>query len=257
MSDFLQNVRRKFDVPDEVRTFLDDCPPEGSGVHRFIFIGALKLSRYKTREDAFALLRSATWNCSRDTSREIEEAISAVYSGDFDSGSRVIRLKVDYKLVDFVVAKKLVTVAELRRRSKQRIRLPMPAEYYIDIFFRAERETFVCAGHEPNSFTTQSRRDWDSARFPLYRQSYVVPAPMNAKWGRRKYSDNMSQRTDNNTDGRWYAVLEWDFDFKGPWKDYLAKWHEAGLNSLDVCATLICRVAEQYPLSNCCLESDY
>jgi hypothetical protein len=231
---FLNALRREFDLPEKIRDFLETCPYRG-GTHDWIWEGALRLRAHKSIEDAIDLLVDATRHCEHSHRREIIDAVQNAYRSAYFYSPQAIRPSADPDLIQRALAAP-VTVAELESRSQNLCDDILTAEYYIGALFPPD--SLVCAGRAGDDFLTQRYRRWCESADNLSSCAFVVPSPMTGVFGMTK-DGRRTQRSDDNTSARMYAVLEWDFPVPA----------KGGLNTFDCCTTLIARVAERYPLS--------
>ena len=198
---------KKNKLPKRVTNLLASCPKSGEGVHRWLFVTALKLHRYfKDREELIRLLAEATAGCGRDVpDSEIRDAVcnsnpdrdGKPYTGPKWPERNAGRIES--------IVRNGPTVAALAELSPVKWSDGTPhTEDIIDTLFPGN--PLLCAGPTKFKWLTRTREEW---RGLLEKQQLIVPNPMCTIYGNTK-NGNRSMRTTANTGPRRYLVVESD-----------------------------------------------
>lgn len=226
-------------LPYFLREEMKRSPAHGNGVHRWLFVSALKLHQHLATEEIFCVLQWATKNCGRDVpAREITSAIrnSADLAGKGDSSAKnfdSLAIKkfspnsswpsVDPSLIERVTRPGM-RLSHLSQMSCEIHKFD--PESVVDILFPGN--PLLCCGTAPFSFATLPRESW---RGKLREQQFIVPNPMSAAVGLRMDGSGMSAHTLANTGPRRFIVVEFD------------------QGSMDVQASIVEHLAEHAPLA--------
>jgi hypothetical protein len=218
-------------LPKRAQELLRSCPSAGKGVHRWLFVTALKLHRICPDKQVLAnLLTEATNRCGRGVeTREIEEAIrdSQRIVEDDNGAPKFFRRWPDRneELIQRIVSEG-PTLEQLQAQSPIRWNDEKPhTEEIIDKLFPGN--PLLCRGLKNCKALTRSREEWRSF---LEKQQFIVPHVMSAPFGQTKNGDQ-SMRTLSNVGPRCFVVVEFD---EGAFDE-----HAALLVHLGKCAPLV------------------
>jgi hypothetical protein len=210
--DALQKTIKNATRRRRVSEVLASCPRSGGGVHRWLFVTALKLYRHCPEKGELArLLTEATANCGREIpDEEIENAIinsqpiaeGRTAQGAMRSGPRWPQ-RNDEQISAIVQDGPNLT--ELEAMSPVRSTDGQPhTEEIIDMLFPGN--PLLCAAPKKELALTRTREEW--RRF-MANQQFIVPSPMTARYGKTK-SGRDSSRSLANTGPRRFLVVEFD-----------------------------------------------
>jgi len=210
-SPYLQEVNIKATrLTNRVQGVLGSCPKAGNGVHRWLFVAALKLHAECADKEVLArLLEEATANCGREvTSAEIENAIRNSQRSIENPARKtqpVHRWPVCEKEQIQAVVRDGPNFAQLADMSPIKWNDDIQhTEEIIDALFPGNR--LLCAAPKLNYSLTRTREEW---RGFLEKQQFIVPSPMSATYGTTQ-SGERSTRTLDNTGPRRFLVVEFD-----------------------------------------------
>jgi hypothetical protein len=189
------------DLTEKAAKLLNPCPESGSGVHRWIYGAACKLTDAGlTAEEAEPIIEGLM---SRDPNppSEITDALQAARGERKAPRSRP---PANPALIA-EVAKGGPGVLGLIDRSPVKIQLngKSGTEIYIDALFPGN--PLLCAGSK-SKFETLPREKW---RWKLPSKPHIVPSPMSARQG-LTLNGKPSQKSLSNTGPRKFLVIEWD-----------------------------------------------
>lgn len=241
------------------------CPTASAGVHRWLFITALRLRSYWLSDEQIAeLLEAATRDCGREVpDREIADAVRNSRSerpawsqagpilGSASSSTNPAAPRWparNYSLIQ-EIGRSGPSMAELADLTPERCRqLRHNQVQVLDLLFPGN--PLLCCGWELNRGNTLPRDWWldhlDGVQF-------IVPSAMSAKKGRTR-DGRLSFRCLDNTGPRLYLVVEFDFQERDkagndtPDAPVLQALAAAGRSIKDLCASLIAHLASYAPL---------
>ncbi len=197
-------------LPRWVKTQLASCPPAGKGVHRWLYVVALKLHPYfPDKAELERVLDMATRNCGREVSAaEIENAVrdSLRFLEKPTSQTQAVHRWPDRNEEQLqAVVRDGPKFAELAAMSPVKWNDDARhTEEIIDVLFSGN--PLLCGGLKQAYSLTRTREGW---RGFLEKQQFIVPSPMLATYGMTK-SGNKSMRTIENTGPRRFLVVEFD-----------------------------------------------
>ena len=181
---------------------LKPCPPEGEGVHRWIYHAACTLTDASVpAEEAEAIIEELMTRPPEPAS-EIEDALRSA-RGERKPGPRWSP-PFAHRIAE--VVKVGPSLRELISHSPQPVQFGQSSgtEAYIDALFAGN--PWLCVGKANWDFYT-ARRDW--WRGKLNDRALIVPSPMCSQEGRTK-EGHMSFHTEVNTAPRRFLVVEFD-----------------------------------------------
>ena len=181
---------------------LKPCPPEGEGVHRWIYYVACMLTDAGVpAEEAEAIIEELMSRPPKPAS-EIEDALRSA-RGERKPGAR---WSPPFPHSISEVVKAGPSLRELISRSPQPVQFGQSSgtEAYIDALFAGN--PWLCVGKANWDFYT-ARRDWWKGK--LNDHALIVPSPMCSQEGRTK-EGHMSYHTEANTGPRRFLVVEFD-----------------------------------------------
>ena len=200
-------------LPADMLAFLKTCPKAGSGVHRWLFIAALRLHKLNRQEPEIAgLLEAATTHCGRFVkAQEIRNAITnskralSVGGNESSAPSRAPRWPMVNKEQVEAICRGGTRLADLKDMSPTKWDDGKPhTEEIIDIIFPGN--PLLCVGQSKYKFNTMHREAW---RGLLSARQFIVPSPMTAVYGITK-DGKKSKHTLDNTGPRRFLVIEFD-----------------------------------------------
>jgi hypothetical protein len=236
-----------------INQMLGEAPQAGGGLHRWIFVTALKLRAIMPASMAFDLLASATRDRGRNVpDRELRDAVSKAYSTPAASlpyrGS--IRAPKRWPEPNPAAIRGIVAngggLADLWEASPQRLDCRESAtESLIDALFPCD--CLLCAGPRVEAMRTRPRDKWRGLLSSLL---FIVPNPMLAQFGTTS-EGRRSERCLGNTGPRRFVVVEFDFATDGPtWqRTTLPEWEAAGRSVADANAALLLHLRTFAPLA--------
>jgi hypothetical protein len=200
-------------LPADMLAFLKTCPKAGSGVHRWLFIAALRLHKLNRQEPEIAgLLEAATTHCGRFVkAQEITNAIASskrtLSAGGNESSalSRAPRWPMVNKEQVEAITKAGPGLDGFRELSPAKFHDAKPhTEEIIDITFPGN--PLLCVGRSKFAFCTMLRQQW---RTKLASRQLIVPSPMSSITGMTQ-DGKESMHTLANTGPRRFLVVEFD-----------------------------------------------
>lgn len=187
------------------------CPVAGEGVHKYLFVEALKFHRMGVSAEAiyYQLVRAVA-DCGRVvTEKEIMDAIQnsarlrGTASKPATKGGRSSPL--DDRPRARIIAEAAMCVPDLFDCSPVRIEGDQPdAEWFVDELF--EPDHLLCVGESSSSFVTAPREE---LRGRLSSKALIVPSPMTSISGTTQ-KGTRSMHCLDNTGPRYYLVTEFD-----------------------------------------------
>jgi hypothetical protein len=201
----------KAKLPWWAEEVLATCPTAGNGVHKWLFVTALKLHRHcPDKEELASLLDTAVSGCGREvSSTEIENAVrDSQRIVESESNSPQIN-RPRWASRDEELIRKIISegpnLEKLRAMSPVRWDDDAPhTEDVIDRLFPGD--PLLCAGTRNTMSLTRTREEW---RGFLQKQQFIVPRPMAAVYGRTRNGEQ-SMRTLANVGPRRFVVVEFD-----------------------------------------------
>jgi hypothetical protein len=222
-------------LPKTLRELLDSCPPEGNGVHEWLFKTALQLHRYFSEDEIIELL-TENLSCERPE-REIRDAVvnAGKYAkGEMGSPSKKPWPAVDYALVHQVVVNSPIRLKDLRSISPVDLSTEKPrTEEILDLLFPGN--PLLCFGRSVNACWTKPRNFWRARESDF---QFIVPNPMSKETGLTT-DGKVSQRCIDNTGPRQFVVSEFDISEDGDWAPYVRDWRNRGITIIDANIALI------------------
>ena len=232
--------------------------PPDTNRHQWLFVMALKLLRYRTKDQTLELLTGAAKHITRTVPpREISSAVDNAalvhreppLSGAYTRAAHKWP-EADLSEVDGIVRRgarqaKGIAMSPLKFIGEER-----HTEAVIDSLF--PNNPLLCAAHRGSwDFCTAQR---EAYRGRLHLCQFIVPSPMCALSGVTQ-DGRASAHTKQNTGPRHYLVIEFDFtatDEAGhptKWAPLIAGWGGVGITIADACMALLLRLAESAPLA--------
>ena len=258
-------------LPTFVEDRLNNCPPAGNGVNRWIFDTSRHLHAHLSPEHILELMREKTRQCGRPVlDREIIRQVECsrpvawtpnhperfAYAGDLDLEIRLAARppmptwpEPDLDAIRAIVGGHW-TLYDLWEASPIRLGSDHSlAEEIMDGLFPGN--PLLCCGKTQYTFATRRRETW---RGRLAELPFMVPNPM---WERVGFTQDgkQSEHTLENTAARVYLVVEFDFsefarDGKTPtrWAPLVRDWRASDITVADACAALHLHLAARLPL---------
>jgi hypothetical protein len=222
-------------LPKTLRELLDSCPPEGNGVHEWLFKTALQLHRYFSEDEIIELL-TENLSCERPE-REIRDAVvnaGKYFRGEMGSPSQKPWPAVDYTLVHKIVVNSPIRLKDLSSISPVDLSTEGPrTEEILDALYPGN--PLLCIGRSVNACWTKPREFWRGRESDF---QFIVANPMTKETGlttdRRE-----SQRCLDNTGPRAFIVLDFDITDSGAWGTYVRDWKNRGITTIDANVALI------------------
>lgn len=220
-------------LPQWMDELLSSCPRAGKGVHKWLFITALKLHRYFPNKDELErMLIQATANCGRevldseianavqDSQRIVENPSAQIHKTSRWPARNSERIEAVVhdgpKLTQLADASPAKWNDDTRR-----------TEEIIDALFPGN--PLLCAALSQDNSHTQRRVLW---RGQLAKRQFIVPSPMIAPYGETK-SGRWSMRSLANTGPRRFLIAEFD---QGTFDQHAALlWHLGKFAPLMMC----------------------
>jgi hypothetical protein len=192
------------------REILESCPNAGTGVHKWLFIAALKLHRsFSDKNHLAQVLAEATAKCGRDVpSEEIRNAVQNSLrivdgSSETEPGYRRWPGRNSDKIKEIVSSG--LRLSDLESSSPKRWTDGSPhTEEIIDELFPGN--PLLCAGPTKTYAITQPKSQWLGR---LEKQQFIVSSPMSAQVGLTK-AGTESMRCLANVGPRRFLVVEFD-----------------------------------------------
>ena len=206
---------------------LASSPQAGNGVHRWLYVAALKLHPYFPDKAKLEWeLDMATRNCGREvTTAEIENAVRdslRFLENPTGQTQTVHRWPARNQGRIETIVRTGPKFAELAAMSPVKWNDDARhTEEIIDVLFPGN--PLLCAGPKQSYSLTRKREEW---RGFLEKQQFIVPSPMSVTHGTTK-SKKSSMRTLANTGPRRFLVVEFDqgsFDQHAAVLNHLAKY---------------------------------
>lgn len=211
LSELEKSGARRLKLRQRMAGILASCPRAGSGVHRWLFVTALKLHHYCRDEAELArLITLGCSDCGRDVSeQEIDDAVynsQPIAEGTVRNRGQPPWPERNEERIE-AITKAGPDLAGLEARSPMRWSDGNPhAEEIVGRLFPSN--SLICVGKTKCEFRTGPLESWQ--HFSLLRQmQFLVPSPMTARTG-RKQSGGQSQHTLDNTGPRRFLVIEFD-----------------------------------------------
>ena len=204
-------------LPKRILTAFDACPPAGSGVHTWLFVTALKCTKFMEQAEIISRLTAAVQGCGRDVPHS--EILASVVNAASKAGKGRSKTKghaaphppikkwpaVDSALQSKIIAESPCTVRQFRLSSPEEIDPDYhDAYYFTSTLFPGD--PLLCVGWEVHRFSTGPIEQFQER---LDRMTFIVPSPMSSKFGLTTGGER-SQRTLTNTGPRRYLVTEFD-----------------------------------------------
>ena len=232
--------------------------PPDTNRHQWLFVMALKLLRYRTKDQTLELLTGAAKHITRAVpQREISSAVdnAALVHREPRLCGTYTRAEhkwpeADLSEVDGIVRRgarqaKGIAMSPLKFIGEER-----HTEAVIDSLF--PNNPLLCAAHRGSwDFCTAQR---EAYRGRLHLCQFIVPSPMCALSGLTQ-DGRASAHTKQNTGPRHYLVIEFDFtatDEAGhptKWAPLIAGWGGVGITIADACMALLLHLAKSAPLA--------
>jgi hypothetical protein len=181
---------------------LKQCPPEGEGVHRWLYYAACNLADAGVpSQEAQAIIEGLMTRPPKPAS-EVEDAVRSA-GGERKPGPRWT--PADPHLIT-EVTKGAPSLCELTSRSPRPIQFGQSSrtEECIDALFAGD--PWLCVGRADWQFYTARREWW---RNKLSERALIVPSPMSAEKGCTKQG-KLSYHSEDNTGPRRFLVVEFD-----------------------------------------------
>jgi hypothetical protein len=213
----------------DLKSFLATCPKTGGGVHRWIFVTALRLHRAQVDKKEIAqLLEAASANCGRVlTPQEIPDAIA---NSERILSERGAENSAEYRTPKWPeqnqdrirsIIKDGPGLDGLRALSPVVFNDGKPhADDVVDLLFPGN--PLLCVGRSQYQFNTMAR---ERCRGLLASLQFIVPSPMIQVYGLTK-AGKRSAHTLANTGPRRFLVVEFD---QGTFDQHAALLHHLGL----------------------------
>jgi hypothetical protein len=222
-------------LPKTLRELLDSCPPEGNGVHEWLFKTALPLHRYFLEDEIIELL-TENLSCGRPE-REVREAVvnAGKYTrGEMGSPSQKPWPGVDYTMVHNIVVNSPIRLKDLISISPVDLSTEEPmTEAILDTLYPGN--PFLCIGRSVNACWTRPREFWRGRESDF---QFIVPNPMSKETGLTT-DGKVSERCIDNTGPRQFVVSEFDISEDGDWAPYVRDWRSRGITIIDANIALI------------------
>ena len=202
--------KRKMRIPKRISNELKTPPHRTGGLHKWIFVMALKLLRYRSPEEAIRLIDGATAS-EAVRSGEIEEAVQNAANGGSrkaSTGAIIQSRPPRFPTVNQVLRRDIIVrgggLADLCEASPIRFLDDEPhTNEIIDALFPAE--SLLCCGISSSRFDTKERSKWRD----LSSLQLIVPNPMSSLKGLTK-AGKQSAHTLDNTGPRRFLIVEQD-----------------------------------------------
>lgn len=216
------------DLPQFVRDMMSSPPPSGEGFHNWLFRMARVLHPYRSENDIYGVLESATHTCGRRvSSKEINDAIrnSKAFAWNPNNQYPVVRLEKKWpsrnqERIEAITADG-IGLADLWEISPVRIEEnESNTEEFIDLLF--PNNPLLCVGLNQSEFNTLHREEW---RGKLAVHQLIVPSPMSKVRGLKQDGTGESEHTLDNTGPRRFLIVEFD---KGDFDQHAAILHHLG-----------------------------
>ena len=215
MTNCTQNFRQNQTLPPHVQSLIGPVPRSGDGVHRWLFISALKLHCRFSPEEVFLTLREAVSECDRLVpDREISDAVknsAGIKSGVSLSSSSNNGYKrwpeVDHLAVHRIVSSCCTPLERLSAASDHLGLQPGSSNFVwtiLSLLFPGD--PLLCAGGCVKSMQCHHLSEWQST---LSSTQLIVPSPMTARTGVNQ-DGKASTRCLGNTGSRRFLVIEFD-----------------------------------------------
>jgi hypothetical protein len=268
-------------LPSWLHDLLDSCPTAGDGVHLWIFRVARNLLAHFDERSVYEIIRAKAANCGRPI-RGLEREISVQIKGAFPcrwqprnpgAFARSAQVPISHfsrpapaslsiprpkPKPDFEAIRRIasgdILLVDLVEQSPIRFDDERShADEIIDVLFPSDPsfELLLCVGKSKDLFATRRREIW---RGHLHRLPLIVPNPMLDYYGRTA-AGHQSQHSKDNTAGRVYLVIEFDFSEFGRdgktlsvWAPLVREWRTRDISVADACAALHLHLAEWMPL---------
>src|ERR1017187_552042 len=209
LSEMEKSGARRWKLRQKMADILASCPRAGSGVHRWLFVTALKLHHYCRDEAELArLITLGCSDCGRDVSeQEIDDAVynsQPIAEGTVRNRGQPPWPERNEEQIE-ALTKAGPTLDQLEAISAFRRADEEPhTEEIIDILFPGN--PLICEGLKKESALTRPRDEW---RGFMANQQFIVPSPMTARYGKTKAGRD-SMRCLANTGPRRFLVVEFD-----------------------------------------------
>lgn len=198
-----------------LRPIIGHVPKAGEGVHRWLYISALKLRGQFRPEKIVEILRSAAAPCGRRVpDSEIQTAVKNSAQGAAGSKLSVQRAggRKAWPDVDHAAVRRVVSSVEnpLERLASATSWIGLPhsqtdfASAITGLLFPGN--PLICAGETVRAMRCKSLSEWGSE---LSATQLIVPSPMTARTGVNKEGRD-SNRCLANTGARRFLVVEFD-----------------------------------------------
>ncbi|MDB6173787.1 MAG: hypothetical protein JWL59_3098 [Chthoniobacteraceae bacterium] len=212
----LEGARMNAQIHSDILSKLSTMPVRGEGLNHWLFVTALRMSRYFCESEIIEILQQAT-------------ASQPVKRGEIERAARRAKEKVDHKLNErrcpsipratahshwgtlnmeqrgAVIATNDCGLYDLWEASPVRCTPIYPTtETVIDHLFPGN--PLLCCGRSKWEFATKPREDWRNRMTTL---ALIVPNPMTTKLGRTQ-EGKPSAHTLQNTGSRRFLVIEQD-----------------------------------------------
>ncbi len=175
---------------------IKDCPPNGTGVHKWIFHACCKLNEAGFPPDEIEIY------CAKNATRPLQpgEVINALKSiGRGGLVSRPMWRKPNEYAIESVTSEN-GTLDDLKNDSPEQC---SSANEALEALFIGD--PLLCCGLDSGTFATKPRSEWNN----LPQLQFIVPSPMTEKFGETQ-AGKRSQHTLQNTGPRMYQVVEFD-----------------------------------------------
>lgn len=204
-------------LPAHIRGAFSNPPRAGSGVHKWLFITALRCHKYMAQDEIIRRLTAAVQGCGREVPHA--EIVAAVVNSASKKGRRQFKVRgvpapgghakkwpaVNSALQAKVISDYPCTVRQFRGMSPYEIDTDYNDAYWFVTSLFPDYPP-LCIGSDLNRASTGPIEQFEEK---LDRMTFIVPSAMTSKFG-LTLNGERSQRTLTNTGPRRYLVTEFD-----------------------------------------------
>ncbi len=175
---------------------IKNCPPSGTGVHKWIFHAACVLDKAGYADtDIEEWIGKHSSRCLQPG--EVRNALKTIRNS-------VVAVRPRWPLPNPIDTKRIANLGGGMEAlvDSSAVECTRGEEALEQLF---EGDPLLCCGLSSREFATKARTRWN----PPDRYQFIVPSPMLSKWGETQ-AGRRSQHTLKNTGPRHYLVVEFD-----------------------------------------------